>query len=54
MIRSYDTSAPFREDCLERNRHLQAGVKVSLRKKEQLEKEVAAREECTKRMKKEM
>jgi len=32
VVRGYDTSALFREDCLERIRHLQAEIDASLKK----------------------
>jgi len=39
IIRGYDTSALFREDCLERIKHLQAEVDASLKEMAQLKKE---------------
>ncbi len=42
IIRGYDTSALFREDCLERIRQLQAEIDTSMNEMEQLKKEHAA------------
>ena len=53
IIRGYDTSALFREDCLERIRHLQVGVDVSLKEMEQLKKKHAATEERLRKLKRE-
>ncbi len=44
-IRGYDTSALFREDCLDRIRILQAEIDTSMNEMEQLKKEHAATEE---------
>ena len=53
IIRGYDTSRLFREDCLLRIHHLQAEVHADLKQMKQEEKELAAIEERLKRMKKE-
>ena len=53
IIRGYDTSALFREDCLLRIQHLQAEVEADLKQMKQGKKELAAIEEQLKRMKKE-
>jgi len=52
IIRGYDTSALFREDCLERIKHLQMEVNADLKQMEQGQKERAAIEERLKQMKK--
>ena len=54
IVRGYDTGALFREDCLERIKHLQMEVNADLKQMKQEEKERAAMEERLKRMKKEM
>ena len=54
IVHGYDTGALFREDCLERIKHLQMEVDADLKQMEQGKKEVAAIEERLKRMKKEM
>ncbi len=54
VVRGYDTSALFREDCLERIKHLQAELDADMKEMEQGEKELLAIEERLKRMKKEM
>jgi len=43
----------FREDCLERIRHLQLEVEADLRALARMKKEYAATEECLRRLKKE-
>jgi len=53
VVRGYDTSALFREDCLERIKHLQAEVDADLKELARMKKEHAATEERLKRMKKE-
>ena len=50
----YDTSALFREDCLERIKYLQAEENASMKEMEQLKRKHAATEEQTERMKKEI
>ena len=52
IIRGYDTSALFRDDCLERIKYLQAEVDASM-KEIQLKKEHAATEERLRGLKKE-
>lgn len=52
VVRGYDTSALFREDCLERIKHLQMEVDADLKQMEQGKKEPAATEERLERMKK--
>ena len=41
VVRGYDTSALFREDCLERIKHLQAEVDADMKKMKEMGKEVA-------------
>ncbi len=53
VVRGYDTSALFREDCLERIKHLQMEVDADMRELARMKKEHAATEERLKRMKKE-
>jgi len=53
MIRGYDTSALFREDCLERKRHLQAEIDADMVELARMKKEHAATEERLRRMKRE-
>ncbi len=53
VVRGYDTSALFREDCLERIKHLQAEVDADMKKIKQMEKEYAATEERLRKLKKE-
>ena len=53
IIRGYDTSALFREDCLERIRQLQLAFEADMKKARQAEKEYAAAEEQLRRRKKE-
>ncbi len=45
VVRGYDTSALFREDCLERIKHLQAEVDADMKKMKEMGKEVADSEE---------
>jgi len=54
VVRGYDTSQLFREDCLERIKHLQMEVNADLKQMEQGKKELATIQEQLKRMKKEM
>ncbi len=53
MIRGYDTSALFREDCLERIKHLQMEVDADMKKLKQMEKEYAATDNRLLQLKKE-
>ena len=53
IIRGYDTSALFREDCLERIRQLQLGFEADMKRVRQVEKEFAAAEEQLRRRRKE-
>ncbi len=53
MVRGYDSSRLFREDCLERIRHLQAEIDADMKELARMKKEHAATEERLKRMKKE-
>ncbi len=53
VVRGYDTSALFREDCLLRIQHLQMEVEVDLKELARMRREHAATEERLKRMKKE-
>jgi len=53
IIRGYDTSALFREDCLERIKHLQVEVDANMERIKQAEKEYAAAEEQLRKRKKE-
>jgi len=53
-IRGFDTSALFREDCLERNRHLQAEIDADMRELARMKKEHAATEERLRKLKKEL
>ncbi len=54
IVRDYDSSPLFREDCLERIRQLQLEVDADMRELERMKREHAATEEWLKRMKKEM
>ncbi len=54
IVRGYDTSPLFREDCLLRIQHLQMEVDASMKRIKQGEKELAAIEERLRRTKKEM
>jgi len=53
VVRGYDTSQLFREDCLERIKHLQAEVDADMKKIKQMDKEYAATEEHLRKLKKE-
>jgi len=53
MICPYDTSALFREDCLERIRQLQLAFEADMKRIKQAEKEYAAAEEQLWKLKKE-
>ena len=53
VVRGYDSSPLFREDCLERIKHLQMEVNADLKQMEQGKKELAATEERLRQMKKE-
>ncbi len=53
MIRGYDTSALFREDCLERIRQLQLKVEADMKELARMKKEHAATEERLRKLKKE-
>jgi len=53
LIRGYDTSQLFREDCLERIRHLQAEVDADLKELARMKKENDAAEEQLRQRKKE-
>ncbi len=53
IVRGYDSSPLFREDCLLRIQHLQVEVNADLKQMEQGEKELAATEERLRKMKKE-
>ncbi len=53
IVRGYDTSALFREDCLERIKHLQVELDANMKRIKQAEKEYAAAEEQLMRTKKE-
>jgi len=54
VIRGYDTSALFREDCLERIKHLQVEVDTDMKELARMRREHSETEERLKRMKKEM
>ena len=53
MLRGYDTSPLFREDCLLRIQYLQMEVETDLKELARMKREHAATEERLKRMKKE-
>ena len=53
LVRSYDTSALFREDCLQRIKHLQVELDANMKRIKQAEKEYAAAEEQLRQRKKE-
>ncbi len=53
LIRGYDTSQLFREDCLERIKHLQVELDANMERIKQAEKEYAAAEEQLRKRKKE-
>ena len=54
MIRGYDTSALFREDTIERIKHLNAEIAELQKSMEKTEKEVAASEKRIQKLKKEL
>jgi len=54
IIRGYDSSPLFRENCLERIRQLQLEVNADLKELARMKMEYAATEGRLKRMKKEM
>jgi len=54
VVRGYDSSPLFREDCLERIRQLQLEVNADLKELARMKMEYAATERRLKRMKKEM
>ena len=54
MIRGYDTSQLFREDTIERIKHLNAEIAELQKEMEKTENEVALSEERIQRLKKEM
>ena len=51
MIGGYDISALFREDCLERIRHLQAEVEADMKEMKRLKEEHTATEERHRKLK---
>ena len=53
LIRGYDTSALFREDCLERIRQLQLEVQADMQELALMKREYAAAEEQLRQRKKE-
>ncbi len=53
VVRGYDTSALFRDDCLLHIQHLQAEIDASMERIKQGDKELAAIEERLRRTKKE-
>jgi hypothetical protein len=53
VVRGYDSSPLFREDCLERIRQLQLAFEADMKKVRQAEKEYAAAEERLRQRKKE-
>ena len=53
IVRGYDSSPLFREDCLERIRQLQLQVNADMRELARMKQEHAATEERLKQMKKE-
>ena len=53
ITRGYDTSALFREDCLERIIHFQVGIDADMKELAQAQKEYAAAEEQLRQRKKE-
>ena len=54
VVRGYDSSPLFREDCLDRIRHLQLEVNADMRELARMRREYAATEERLTRMKKEL
>ncbi len=53
IVRGYDSSPLFREDCLERIRQLQLEVNADMRELARMKKEYAATEERLRQFKKE-
>ena len=53
VVRGYDSSPLFREDCLLRIQHLQMEVDAYMKKMKEMEKEHAATEERLRKLKKE-
>ncbi len=53
VVRGYDTSALFREDCLERIRQLQLEVDADMVELARMKKDYAATEERLRKLKKE-
>ncbi len=53
IVRGYDSSALFREDCLERIRQLQLAFEADMKRIKQAEKEFEAAEEQLRKRKKE-
>ncbi len=53
VVRGYDSSPLFREDCLLRIQRLQMEVEADMKKIKQMEKEYAATEERLRKLKKE-
>jgi len=53
VVRGYDTSALFREDCLKRIKHIQMEVDADMKEMGQLKKEHVATEERFRKLKKE-
>jgi len=53
IVRGYDSSPLFREDCLERIRQLQLAFEDDMKRVKQAEKEYAAAEEQLRQRKKE-
>jgi len=53
IVRGYDTSAVFREDCLERIKHLQMEVDADLKELARMRREYATAEEQLRQRKKE-
>ena len=53
VVLGYDTSALFREDCLERIRQLQLAFEADMKRVKQAEMEYAAAEEQLRKRKKE-
>ena len=46
VVRDYDTSTLFREDCLERIRHLQAEIDADIKELARMRREHAALQRC--------
>jgi len=53
VVRGYDSSPLFREDCVERIKHLHREVEADMRELARMKREYAATEKRLKRMKKE-